>query len=538
MPSPKERIQETLYRSSLFADLEDPELDKLADEYRLYFPARGERVIEQDDKADRFYLIHRGSVELLWSDGREEISMAVLEPGDYFGEEGLMRQRTYQVSAEAGQATALIEISAAQYKRLVKDHPEVKQTLQMVAETQEMAQKMRFNWLGEDENVYIIARRHGFILFARMLGPLVFWLVAGLLAFWGWLSALSLPWLLAGVSLLTGILWGIWVVLDWRNDYYILTNDRIVWLEKVIALYENRQEAPLYTILSTDITSSQLGRIVGYGDVTVKTFTGEILLGQIGNPQRVVDLIEEHRQRSAEQEKIESMGAIRQTVRQHIGLERRKPAGPPSRKWRKKKEVKFKMPPIWRDFVHMRLEQGDTITYRKHWLILSFRIWFPLLVLVGVIYLISLQFLSLFIDVVLLLIALFWVWYQYADWRNDIFQVSKDKIFDIDRKPLGTEQRKEASLANILSLEVRRIGLIGMLFNYGDVIIDVGGTNFVFDTIFDPVRAQQDIFRRIDEMKQRKRSQEDEKERSRLAEWFEIYDDEAQNPYNWEDIGY
>jgi hypothetical protein len=370
-----------------------------------------------------------------------------------------------------------------------------------------------------------------------MFGPLAIWLVAGLLALWGWLSGLSLPWVLASICLAIGILWGIWVILDWRNDYYILTNDRIVWLEKVIAFYENRQEAPLYTILSTDISTSQLGRIVGYGDVSVKTFTGEIIIGQIGSPQRVVDLIEEHRQRSSEQQKIESMGAIRQTVRESIGLERRKPPGPPSRSWRKK-EVKFKMPPVWRDFVHMRMEQNDTITYRKHWLILFYRTWLPLLVLIGVIYLTIRQFVSPFIEVALLLMVLFWLWYQYTDWRNDIFQVSKDKIFDINRKPLGTEQRREASLANILSLEVRRVGFIGMLFNYGNVIIDVGGTNFVFETIFDPVRAQQEIFGRIDEMKQRKRMQEDQKERNRLSEWFGIYDDESQNPYNWEDMGY
>lgn len=40
MPSHKQRIQETLYKSSLFADLEDAELDKLAEVYRLIFPDR------------------------------------------------------------------------------------------------------------------------------------------------------------------------------------------------------------------------------------------------------------------------------------------------------------------------------------------------------------------------------------------------------------------------------------------------------------------------------------------------------------------
>ena len=178
MPTPKQRIQETLYKSSLFADLTEAELDKLAEQYQLRFPDRGSRIVQQDEKADRFYLIHRGNVEMLWNNGREEISMAFLEPGDYFGEEGLLGKKIYQLSAEAGPATALIEITQDQFKRLVKDHPEVKQTLRMVARTQELAQKMRFEWLGEDENVYLIARRHWFILFMRMFGPFFVWIIA------------------------------------------------------------------------------------------------------------------------------------------------------------------------------------------------------------------------------------------------------------------------------------------------------------------------------------------------------------------------
>lgn len=538
MPTPKQRIQETLYKSSLFADLTEAELDKLAEQYQLRFPDRGSRIVQQDEKADRFYLIHRGNVEMLWNNGREEISMAFLEPGDYFGEEGLLGKKIYQLSAEAGPATALIEITQDQFKRLVKDHPEVKQTLRMVARTQELAQKMRFEWLGEDENVYLIARRHWFILFMRMFGPFFVWIIALLLAFWGWISVLSLPWLLAGVMFVAGILWSIWVVLDWRNDYYILTNDRIVWLEKVIGLYENRQEAPLYTILSTDVQTSQLGRIAGYGDARVKTFTGVIAIVGVGTPQQIVDMIQELRQRAAIRQVIESHEALRQTVRESIGLEPRPKQQLPARKWRKKSRPVYKMPPVWRDFIHMRLEQGDTITYRKHWLILIGQTWLPILVMIFMIWFATLQIVNWFVMAVLLLIPVVWWFYQYVDWRNDIFQVTNDKIYDIDRKPLGSEQRKEASLGNILSLEVERLGFFRIILNYGNVNIDVSGTRFVFENIFDPARAQQDIFRRIDALKQYQRDAEDQKERERLAEWFEVYDDEAKNPYNWNDIDY
>lgn len=538
MPSPTKRIQETLYKSSLFADLKDEELDKLAEVFRLSFPEVGSRVIEQGEKSDRFYLIHRGSVELLWNNGREELSMAILEDGDYFGEEGLLRKNSYQLSAQILEPTALIEITRDQFKRLVKDHPEVRDALEMVAHTQEMVQRMKFDWLGDDETVYLIAHRHGFNLFVRLLGPILFFMVALLFVLWGWLTGLSLPYVLAGILAFLGLIWGGWNYLDWRNDYYILTNERIVWLEQVIGLYENRQEAPLHTIRSTDQQTSVVGRMFNFGDVQVKTFTGEIHLDYINSPQRVVDLIEEHRQRAAQEEQMESHEAIRQVVRERIGLERRQEKPLPRRRWRKQEVQEDKMPPIWQDFVRMRLIQGRTITYRKHWLVLIRYIWLPTLFLLGVVWLATLQFLSWLVILVLALIPILWWIYGYVDWRNDIFQVTDDKVFDIDRKPLGTEQRREGSLENVLSLEVERIGLIGILFNYGNVNIDVSGAMFVFENIYDPARAQQDIFRRIEAHRQRKREREAQQDRERLAEWIDIYDEEARNPYNWDEIGY
>lgn len=538
MPSPTKRIQETLYKSSLFADLADEELDKLAETYRLIFPERGARVTEQDEKSDSFYIIHRGSVELLWNNGREELSMAILEDGDYFGEEGLLRKNSYQVTAKVLEPTALIEITRSQFKRLVKDHPEVRDTLEMVARTQEMVQRMKFDWLGEDENVYLIAHRHGFNLFVRLLGPILFFLVALLLGIWGWLTGLSLPFLLVGLFLIGGLLWAGWVYLDWRNDYYILTSERIVWLEQVIGLYENRQEAPLHTIRSTDIQTSQIGRILNFGDVQVKTFTGEIHLDYINSPQHVVDLIVEHRRRAEQEQQIESHEAIRQVVRERIGLDRRTETPLPPRRWRKKEEKQDVMPPLWQDFIQMRLVVGRTITYRKHWLVLIRYTWLPTLLFLGVMALVYLRLFSWIVLLVFALIPILWWIYGYVDWRNDIFQVTDDKVFDIDRKPLGTEQRKEGSLENVLSLEVERIGLIGIIFNYGNVIIDVSGAKFVFENIFDPARAQQDIFRRIEAQRQRKRERDAREDRERLAEWIDIYDEEARNPYNWDEIGY
>jgi len=53
-----------------------------------------------------------------------------------------------------------------------------------------------------------------------------------------------------------------------------------------------------------------------------------------------------------------------------------------------------------------------------------------------------------------------------------------------------------APLANILSLKYDRPGLIGYLLNFGSVIATVGGQEFRFDGVFDPVGGRDTIMSR------------------------------------------
>jgi hypothetical protein len=83
---------------------------------------------------------------------------------------------------------------------------------------------------------------------------------------------------------------------------------------------------------------------------------------------------------------------------------------------------------------------------------------------------------------------LFWL-YHYIDWSNDIYVVTSDQIFDIERKPLSREVKKSAKLENILSLRHDRIGIFGLMLNYGTVTINVGTEEFIFYGVYDPAQV-------------------------------------------------
>ena len=98
--------------------------------------------------------------------------------------------------------------------------------------------------------------------------------------------------------MLAVILWAVWVIIDWGNDYYIVTNQRVVWLEKVVGIYDSRQESPLSTVLSVGVEANPFGRILDYGDVIVRTFVGKILFNNVDHPKQAARMIEEYWQRT------------------------------------------------------------------------------------------------------------------------------------------------------------------------------------------------------------------------------------------------
>jgi hypothetical protein len=120
-----------------------------------------------------------------------------------------------------------------------------------------------------------------------------------------------------------------------------------------------------------------------------------------------------------------------------------------------------------------------------------------------------------------------WWIYNYLDWSNDIYQVAPEQIRDIERRPLGDEQKLTAPLESIQTIEHSRHGSIQLIFNYGNVVINAGQTNFVFRGVFNPDQVHQDISDYMGALERRKREAEARRERARMADWFETYHHQA-----------
>ncbi len=542
------KIYELIRDLFLFSGLRDEQVAQIASLFTMVRLEDGRILYSKGEAGHNFYIIYAGSVGETRLIAGEKEETAILVPGDFFGEEALLFNRPHAATIQAKEPTTLLQLDSEQFDRLLREYPQVKSNLVRTAQTREIVRSQKFEWLRDDEVIYQIARKHEAVLAAVLVGPLVLLALSLVLVYYvAALGSGTVAWIVGVVvaSLMGSgaILWGIWNYIDWGNDYYIVTNQRAVWIEKVIWLYDSRDEAPLNTILSVNVTTNFWGRLLGFGNVIVRTYTGEIVFRYLGKPHQMADAVEEYWHRAQERSERREAEAMDLAIRRHLGLveEEPKPKFPPLQEAPPAPQIPKRKASLWEryfaNFFKMRIEEDNVITWRKYWTVLVGKTWRPTLSIfivlaltgayLGLYSLNSIQFLSpriiLPAGILITLLLLPWWFYNYVDWRNDIYQVTDKYIFDIERKPLGTEVKKSAPLENILSLEHKRVGFLGYLFNFGNVIINVGVAQFVFIGVHEPARVQQDVFNRMYALQRNKEEAEAAVERERIAEALTMY---------------
>lgn len=514
---------------------------------------KGEVVFKQDGPADSFYMIYGGSVRIIRRQDGKEHQLALLVRNDYFGEMALVSNRRRSATVTAEQDTSLLILSRADFQKLFKEHPEIQNNLAVALRSRQLARLLRFKWLRQDEVVYFLARKHPLLLYQKLIVPAIALLVPfALLYAWLSIARTFIVVLAGGLSLLAIAAWIAWLVIDWGNDYYIVTNLRVVWLERVIGVYDSRQESPLSMVVSVGVEANQVGRILDYGNVIVRTFVGKIIFAFVNHPNQAAKMVEEYWQRTKEAAVSTEKEAMKDSIRKRLGIPiPPKPASdsdqPTTSMPKPKGALLLRL--LGASTLKLRYETGDAVTYRKHWVVLVLDAWLPFVgtLAVSLLFLYRLIQLAFLPDEVFisfaagmavdayalaLLIALVpfaaWLGWRVLDWSNDKFEVTSEQIVDIDRKPFGTEVRNAASLENILGTFYERRGFLGNLFNFGTVYITVGGNKMAFEDVMDPATVQSDIDRRRMARQLKKNETAVAAERERMAEWLVTYHHNAE----------
>jgi hypothetical protein len=497
-----------------------------------------EKIFEQDSEATNFYLIIQGKIliELETVNGREKLT--ILERDDYFGEDVLEVKSLRRTSARALEDCILLKVAHKELIPFIENQPQISPSFELILNNYRNCLKLHPNWIQPEEGIHLLCRPHSFFLVTRAIIPLIFifFSLIGLLILFNQeiLSVLGL-WIFGSLALILGTGWVIWNWIDWSNDFYCVTSKRATFMERVALFYESRQETPLAAILSITNRTSLTGRMFSFGDVVIRTYTGVLNYRHIAYPEQVVTLLEELWQRTKQHEVTAGPAEV-----EKILLERLMP--------RISGEVESSdtekiLPPVdlksgWINeslarLFGMRRMEGETIIYRTHWLILLQKTFLPALALF-ILFLVSaayafqyMPFLSSEIFYPILISAgvavVGWLVYQFIDWSNDCYLITADKVVDINRKPLGVEERREASIKNIQTIEYKHLNIIGVLFNFGTIFIRVGDTEFTFDYVSDPSEVQRELFERYMSLMQVEKDVQANHERQQLADWIDAY---------------
>lgn len=536
----------------LFHSLKGEELEDIALTLEEHHLPANEVLFERGVKPDGFYMIYKGKVKVTRprDNKKGEDFLAWLTTGDYFGEEALFENRNRSATIRTVEETTILFLSRQNFDSLLQKYEKLKPNFQVAIKSRKLARATLFKWLGHNEVIYFIARRHKIRLYQVLLAPFFALLFPALLFAWAFATNAITP-IVVGTVLAVGILlWAIWLAIDWSNDYYIVTNQRVVWVERVIGIYDSRQEAPLSTILSVNVETDVIGRVLDYGNVSVRTFVGNIRFDYVDHPNQAADMIRELWERTKSRGSQAQKDAMKNAIRAKLGMTLIKTPEEelPPVVIQEDKEVQKKglLRIVLGNMFKLRTEEGGTVIYHKHWIVLLRQLSYPLIFfLILLALLISrtvnlaidptrsiVEFLetggfrpdTIFVTIPLLMLPFIaWMVWEYIDWNNDIFMVTPDEIMDLDKKPLGTEERRTAQIENILSTEYKRIGLIGYLFNFGTVYIVVGGTKLSFQDVLDPAGVQADINRRRMARIAKKSEETASVERERMATWLVAY---------------
>jgi CRP-like cAMP-binding protein len=538
-----------LNRIHLFYGLDENQMQLVAEAVEeATFPADHE-IIKQGELGDRLYLIWQGKVSVTASN--QERPLATFVAGDYFGEESvIVKHHLRTATVTTLEETTVLELTRDQFNILLQQAPGLRKNFTVTVISHHLERRVHFKWLQPGEVIYFLARKHPILFVKALIWPVLLAVAAiiGMLVAWYyslWIPGIQVLWYFCLFISLGAAGWGAWNGIDWGNDYYIVTDRRVVWLEKVIGIYDSRQESPLQKIQRVAVNTDLLGRQFDYGDLVVRTIVGTtLLLRNVNHPYQAAALIEEHWRRSQEISHTLEKEEMHQALRSRLipGQSQNAPLpGIVAKPEPKKKDV-FRGQRSLANLFRLRFEEKTIVTYRKHIFVMFQQTLIPGLIMIVLIGLLLFDLLHpafsfssitaagagalFFIWFLLFLGSFLWWLYQYIDWSNDIFQVTPDQIMDIDKTPLGEVQSDVASLDNILSIEYERKGILELAFNYGYVMITVGGgKQMVFENVYNPSAVQEDIERRRLEKISQKEQEHAKADREHLADWFAAYHD-------------
>lgn len=130
----RSRITETALRAvPMFRYLPDDSMEQLVDSATLVGAPPGSILIEEGEVGDAFYVIIYGSLRVSHDVGGRHLNLALLQPGDFFGEWSLLTGAPRAATVSALSQTELVSIERGAFLNIMQQHPEIRDRIDLEA---------------------------------------------------------------------------------------------------------------------------------------------------------------------------------------------------------------------------------------------------------------------------------------------------------------------------------------------------------------------------------------------------------------------
>lgn len=565
---------EHIKRLPLFSNLDESEIAQLEPLFVIEQYGAGVYVYRQAEHSFAMYLFIKGRGRLLRveNDGIERAG-AEVDPGEFVGEKSLFMHDARPNSLVISREATVLVLARRDFERFIQANPTVKARLNIRDDVRVKAPEHDFHWLNKGEIILRYNRRHIWAFYRRAALGVPLFII--LLPVHLMIVLSPLPNALAGVtvglSFVLVLLYVAYTYFDWENDWFVVTNQRVLREERLLLTFtQMRQQAPLESIQSVYVKKEgYFEDRLDFGDLVIATAGagGNITFDTIPDPDQLAALINGELGRSTSDEAAIDRNRIRTEIDGFMGIkaltktldesavqppvEARAPA--PVEPVVSRLEQRMQKIMDYLD-IRVRIDEEYRVVYRTHWLILWRAIFGPLFATIVLLFVLggAVAYRNVWpwnavhplIVAALFLLAvggiMFWLWWEYEDWHNDLYIIENMTITHIHRRPLWQDNRETSiPIKNIQGVNVAVVGIWQQVLNYGTVKVQTaadssadggpGGGEIIFSYIYQPHAFQEDVLGRLREGIVQEEQDQQEIFSKEIARWLAVYH-QANNP--------
>ncbi len=542
----------------MFQNITAAQMDLVVRAFQLLRFEPGQIVVQQGNPTQGLFMVVSGGGVLTRQqpDGTKA-TIGELGPAGTLDQSALFQQGRESATLQITKPTEVLFLSRRRMDTILSYYPEIRQQLgatntgatadaQRPIRTQSRdASGHGLNIHRENEEIILIRRRHPWSFIRRG------WMCVLIFVFFAAAGVATLPiapaisWVLFGAGVVIAGLLMVYFFFEWRNDSIIVTDQRVIQIERVITSFSvTINEIPINQIqeVNTELPQGDLfARILRYGDIELKNAsdTGNLILDMVPQPEEIQDAIFANREKREQMAEETRQSAIRAEVERQLGLNTDNTPTPTgtitsdSPTHATPSAITRSLSPAPMRFTNA---SGDTVI-RKHVTVWLAAIAAPTLVVIGGFTILAMSIatrtgwlsqLGMPLAFGLLILGGLWFWWSDWDWRNDMYIISDDKVTLIHKRPLWlqneVEQIRLERVDNVLS-ETK--GLVDSMFQRGDVKISLVGEGLdgakVFRKIHRPHEIQAELSRRQARARSSQEQAEDRRQREAIKEYLSAY---------------